>query len=133
MQFPSGLHQSRHACNIDLIELFGRSPPDGPGTVHHGGSPLKQSPQAVRVGEAAANPTDPGIITAGLRLWDSAAVQCTNLPPGGNQLPPQGGSDKSGGPGEGQRAGHTTRQRSTPVASGENSDDRDDRFMLRAM
>jgi hypothetical protein len=76
---------------------------------------------------------DPGIVTAVLRLRGPAAVQRTNSPTGGNQLPPQGGSNKSGGPGEGQRAGHTTRQRSTPVASGENSDDRDDRFILRAM
>jgi hypothetical protein len=133
MQFPSGLHQSRHAFNIDLIELFGRSPSDRAGTVNHDDSSLQQPPQAVRVGEAAANTSDPGIVTAVLRLRGPAAVQSLNLPPGGNQLPPQGGPNKSGGPGEGQRAGHTTRQRSARVASGENGDDRDDRFILRTM
>jgi hypothetical protein len=101
--------------------------------VNHGGSSLHQPPQAVRVGEAAANPSNPGIVTGVSRLRGLAAVQCTNLPTGGNQLPPQGGSNKSGGPGEGQRTGHITRQRSAPVASGENGDDRDDRFILRAM
>lgn len=133
MQFSSGLHQSRHAFNIDLIELFGGSPPDCAGTVNHRGGSLQQSPQTVRVGEAAANPSNPGIVTAVSRLRNPAAVQCPNLPTGGNQLPPQGGSNKSGGPGEGQRTGHTTRQRSAPVASGENGDGRDDRFILKAM
>jgi hypothetical protein len=133
MQFPSSLHQSRHAFNIDLIELFGRSPPDRAGTVNYGGSSLQQTPQAVRVGEAAANPLDMGIVITVSRVWGPAAVQCANLPPGGNQLPQQGGSDKSGGPGEGQRAGHVTRQRSAPVAFGENGDERNDRFILRAM
>lgn len=82
MQFPSSLHQSRHAFNIDLIELFGRGPPDRAGTVHHGSSSLEQPLQAARIGEAAANPSDPGIFTAVSQRRDPAAVQCTKLPAG---------------------------------------------------